>query len=249
MKTRAKYVIITILVCFAVMFSRHLFAKEYVPALPSNNIYDPRNYLTNISEDRLRSHNEKSDTQISVYVSESLYGENMNSFAEEVLKVWSQTKKKDAKLIVVVVSIDDHHAAIATSESLASSLSKLDKSDIIDELGKNMRRKRYDSMILEMIDQVESAHDSRSKTQPEDNARRKFQIADTLVQIFHYTVLVVAIILFVRKLVGPKVKHPHRGQFEYSPVTNRWSLNRVPVVPDDWSFKEHVRTLDEREVR
>ena len=248
MSRKIIYSSVIIFISFIIFYVSTSLAKAMIPALPSSNVYDPSNYLTSFSEDRLQEHNDTSDTQIRVYIADGLYGEDIDELAKEVSKVWMQSRKKDEKAITIVLSIDEHHAKLVESPALEGTLSELGKDHIIDNLQKKMRQKAYDKMIIEAIYDINKEVTNPSRVFKLGNSSFRLRLEGTLALFVLYGTFVVLLVLVVKQFVGANVKSLHMGQFEFDIMTNRWSSKRVPTVPDDWSFDAHLQTDSEGEV-
>lgn len=241
------YTLVITFIVFITLYMSTSLAKAVIPVLPSSNVYDPSHYLTSFSEDRLQEHNDASETQIRVYISDGLYGEDIDEFAKEVSKVWMQSRKKDEKAITIVLSIDDHRAKLVESPALKDTLSDLGKDHIIDNLQKKMRQKAYDKMITEAIYDINKEVTNPSRVFKWGNSSFRLHLDGTLALFALYGTFVVLLVLVVKQFVGTSVKSLHMGQFEFDIMTNRWSSKRVPLVPDDWSFDTYLQTDDEGE--
>lgn len=248
MSRKIIYSSVIIFISFILFYMGTSLAKAVIPALPSSNVYDQSHYLTSFSEDRLQEHNDTSDTQIRVYISDGLYGENIDEFANEVSKIWMQSRKKDEKAITIVLSIDEHRAKLVESPALEGTLSELGKDHIIDNLQKKMRQKAYDKMIIEAIYDIDKEVTNPSQVFKWGNSSFRLRLDAALVLFALYGTFVVLLALVVKQFVGANIKSLRIGQFEFDIMTNRWSSKHMPTVPDDWSFDAHLQTDSEGEV-
>lgn len=242
------YTLVITFISFVTFYASTSFAKAVIPALPSSNVYDPSHYLTSFSEDRLQEHNDTSDTQIRVYISDGLYGEDIDEFAKEVSKVWMQSRKKDEKAITIVLSIEENRAKLVESPALEGTLSELGKDHIIDNLQKKMHQKAYDKMITEAIYDINKEVTNPSRVFKWGNSSFRLRLEGALALFVLYGTFVVLLVLVVKQFVGTNIKSLRMGQFEFDVMTNRWSSKRVPPIPDDWSFDTYLQADDEGEV-
>ena len=79
-------------------------AETQIPERPANGIYDPQNYVTNKVSNRLAEFNSSTDTQIGVYIVDTLDGKNIDEQANEIAK--TQIKAFSSLLLLKIENLE-----------------------------------------------------------------------------------------------------------------------------------------------
>ena len=80
-----KKILLLLLVPFMFFFSP-AHAETAIPDRPSNGIYDPQHYLSEKTSKELAAFNSDSDTQIGVYIVDTLDGKSIEEQANEIAR-------------------------------------------------------------------------------------------------------------------------------------------------------------------
>ena len=129
-------------------------ADIVIPDRPSNGIYDPNHYLSSVVSDRLRELNSKSDTQIAIYIVDSLEGESLEKSANTIARSWKIGYSDSNKGALLLIAIKDRKFRIETSNHLAATLTDAKAKKILDASRDKMRAKDYDGAVLDIIQNI-----------------------------------------------------------------------------------------------
>ena len=80
-------------------------AETQIPERPVNGIYDPKNYITNKVSSRLSEFNSTSDTQIAVYIVDTLDGKNIDDQANAIAKTWQIGYSDTNKVFLLLLQL------------------------------------------------------------------------------------------------------------------------------------------------
>lgn len=140
-------------------------ADIVIPARPSNGIYDPNHYLSSDVSDRLRELNSKSDTQIAIYIVDSLEGESLEKSANTIAKSWKIGYSDTNKGALLLIAIEDRKFRLETSTNLSMTLTDAKVKEILYAARTKMRARDYSSAVIDIIESV-SSHEYSISTVP-----------------------------------------------------------------------------------
>lgn len=150
-------------------------AETQIPERPTNGIYDPKNYVTNKVSSRLAEFNSTSDTQIAVYIVDTLDGKNIDDQANAIAKAWQIGYSDTNKGILIAIAIKDRKFRIETSNEASKSLTKTNIDSILSASKSYMRKEDYDSAIINMINSIEKYIKTNNQPEKENNSQGLFQ--------------------------------------------------------------------------
>lgn len=130
------------------------YADLVIPDRPSNGIYDPNHYLSEVVSDKLIELNGKSDTQIGIYIVESLNGESLEKSANTIARSWKIGYSDSNKGALLLIAIKDRKFRIETSNHLAATLTDAKAKKILDASRDKMRAKDYDGAVIDIIQNI-----------------------------------------------------------------------------------------------
>ena len=146
--------ILASLITALLFFIGSVRADIVIPDRPSNGIYDPNHYLSSVVSDRLRELNSKSDTQIAIYIVDSLEGESLEKSANTIARSWRIGYSDSNKGALLWIAIKDRKFRIETSNHLAATLTDAKAKKILDASRDKMRAKDYDGAVIDMIQNI-----------------------------------------------------------------------------------------------
>lgn len=129
-------------------------ADLVIPDRPYNGIYDPNHYLSEVVSDKLIELNGKSDTQIGIYIVESLNGESLEKSANTIARSWKIGYSDSNKGALLLIAIKDRKFRIETSNHLAATLTDAKSKKILDASRDKMRAKDYDGAVIDIIQNI-----------------------------------------------------------------------------------------------
>lgn len=150
-------------------------AETQIPERPTNGIYDPKNYVTNKVSSRLAEFNSTSDTQIAVYIVDTLDGKNIDDQANAIAKAWQIGYSDTNKGILIAIAIKDRKFRIETSNEASKSLTKTNIDSILSASKSYMRKEDYDGAVINMINLIQDYIKTNNQPKKENNSQGIFQ--------------------------------------------------------------------------
>lgn len=150
-------------------------AETQIPERPANGIYDPQNYVTNKVSTRLAEFNSSSDTQIGVYIVDTLDGKNIDEQTNEIAKTWQIGHADTNKGVLIAIAIKDRKFRIETSNEASKYLSKNNIDSILNSSKSYMRKQDYDGAIINMIDNIAKYTKVNNQPEKEKDGQGLFQ--------------------------------------------------------------------------
>ena len=150
-------------------------AETQIPERPVNGIYDPKNYVTNKVSSKLAEFNSTSDTQIAVYIVDTLDGKNIDDQANAIAKAWQIGYTDTNKGVLIAIAIKDRKFRIETSNEASKYLTKNNINSILNSSKSYMRKQDYDGAIINMIDSIAKYIKTNNQPKKENNSQGIFQ--------------------------------------------------------------------------
>lgn len=160
-------------------------AETQIPERPDNGIYDPQNYVTNKVSTRLAEFNSSSDTQIGVYIVDTLDGKNIDEQANEIAKTWQIGHVDTNKGVLIAIAIKDRKFRIETSNEASKYLTKNNIDSILNSSKSYMRKQDYDGAIINMIDNIAKYTKINNQPEKEKGSQGLFQFENNSKQSEH----------------------------------------------------------------
>lgn len=160
-------------------------AETQIPERPANGIYDPQNYVTNKVSNRLAEFNSSTDTQIGVYIVDTLDGKNIDEQANEIAKTWQIGHADTNKGVLIAIAIKDRKFRIETSNEASKYLSKNNIDSILNSSKSYMRKQDYDGTIINMIDNIAKYTKINNQPEKEKGSQGLFQFENNSKQSKH----------------------------------------------------------------
>ena len=92
-----------------------IYAETTIPDKPTNGIYDPSHYLSEKTSTKLSEFNSNSDTQIGVYIVDTLDGESIEETANKIARDWKIGHTDTNKGALIAIAVNDRKFRIETS--------------------------------------------------------------------------------------------------------------------------------------
>lgn len=151
-------------------------AETQIPERPTNRIYDPQNYVTNKVSTRLAEFNSSSDTQIGVYIVDTLDGKNIDEQANAIAKAWQIGYTDTNKGVLIAIAIKDRKFRIETSNEASKYLTKNNIDSILNSSKSYMRKEDYDGAVINMINLIQDYIKTNNQPKKENNSQGIFQL-------------------------------------------------------------------------
>ena len=244
-----KKLLLLLLVPF-IFFLSLAHAETTIPDRPSNGIYDPQHYLSEKVSDELSNFNSNSETQIGIYIVDTLDGKNIEEQANEIARAWKIGYADTNKGALIAVAINDRKFRIETSNELSTILTDSKANEILNSSKSYMKNQDYDGAIIHMIDEVSKVVNLSSEkfeeNYKEQNRIDIFQYKTIIVVSFFIIVVIFFVFIvkyfannpdeLVEKINKRKVKE--RSSFDYQ--------GDDKLTPKDLDFKDNETWTPER---
>ena len=162
-----KKLILLLLIPFFFIIGNTVQAETTIPDRPINGIYDPNHYLSENTSIELAKANTNSDTQIGIYIVDTLDGKSIEEQANEVARSWKIGFSDSNKGALIAIAINDRKFRIETSNELNTILTDSKAKSILDNVKPEMRSKNYNLAVQKIISEIKTiaSEDSDSQTQ------------------------------------------------------------------------------------
>ena len=221
-----------------------IYAETTIPERPSNGIYDPSHYLSDKTATKLSEFNSNSDTQIGVYIVDTLDGESIEETANKIAREWKIGHTNTNKGALIAIAVNDRKFRIETSNELSTILTDAKSKSILSSSKSFMKNKDYDGAIIHMIDEIQKITSSESTSDPNEieqtigNVSTKFE--ETLTNALAIIATIIGLPL-ITKIIYEIIRYSKflkRSRFDYTGPDK--------LTPKDHNFKENKTWTTER---
>lgn len=148
-----------------------IHAETTIPDRPANGIYDPNHYLSSETSDKLAEFNSSHDTQVGVYIVDTLDGKDIESQANEVSRAWKIGHAETNKGVLIAIAISDRKLRLETSNEASVYLTDSKAKAIISSVKSQLRSKDYSSAVVSMLDSIgtEMSKDPNEQTKTNES--------------------------------------------------------------------------------
>lgn len=121
---------------------------------PANYIYDPNHRLNQDTEDELLRFNRNNETQLGIYIVDTLGFKSLESTSLEIARKWKIGYEDSNKGILLVIAVNDRKMRIETSNQVAMLLTDTESYQILDDSKPLMKEKRYNEAVSNIISAI-----------------------------------------------------------------------------------------------
>ena len=164
-----KKLILLLLIPFLFITGNIVQAETTIPDRPINGIYDPNHYLSEDTSAELAKANTNSDTQIGVYIVDTLDGKSIEEQANEVARSWKIGFSDSNKGALIAIAINDRKFRIETSNELNTTLTDSKAKSILDNVKPEMRSKNYNLAVQKIISEIKTISSSENSLSLSDD--------------------------------------------------------------------------------
>lgn len=168
-----KYLLLLLMPLLFLIAPAH--AETTIPDLPANGIYDPNHYLSSETSDKLAEFNSNHDTQVGVYVVDTLDGKDIESQANEVSRAWKIGHAETNKGVLIAIAINDRKLRLETSNEASVYLTDAKAKEIISSVKSQLRSKDYSSAVVSMLDSI----GTEMSKDPNEQTESKYDLPST----------------------------------------------------------------------
>jgi len=138
-------------------------ANMVVPDRPLNGIYDPNGYLTTSVAETLESMNAGSETQVGIYIVDTLDGSSIEEVANEVARKWKIGKQDSNSGILIAIAIKDRKFRIETSNEAAIWLPDSKASSLLNDSKPYMKEGKYTDALNRILVGISKAESRKAE--------------------------------------------------------------------------------------
>ena len=225
-----------------------IHAETTVPPKPLNGIYDPSHYLSEKAETKLAEFNSNNDTQIGVYIVDTLDGQPIEETANKIAREWKIGHADTNKGALIAISVNDKKFRIETSNELSTILTDAKSKSILSSSKSYMKNKDYDGAVIHMINEIQKITSLESISNPiDDSEKTKYNltnISNTFKETLSKALTIIATIIglpILIKIIHETIKYLKflkRSRFDYTGPDK--------LTPKDHNFKENKTWTTER---
>ena len=221
-----------------------IHAETTIPPKPLNGIYDPSHYLSEKAETKLAEFNSNNDTQIGVYIVDTLDGQPIEETATKIAREWKIGKADTNKGALIAIAVNDRKFRIETSNELSTILTDAKSKSILGSSKSYMKNKDYDGAVIHMIDEIQKITSSESTSDPNEidqtigNVSTKFEETLTKALAIIATIIGLPLITKIIYEIIRYFKFLKRSKFDYDGPDK--------LTPKDYNFKENKTWSTER---
>ena len=144
--------LLLILAPFLFLLTNTAFAID-LPDAPQNGIYDLQHYLDNSVSEHLANTNKDNNTQIGVYIVDSL-DKSIEETSLEVARHWKIGDNKSNRGVLITIAVKDRKLRIETSNEVSGDLTDIKAKQIIENAKPELRSNDYSGAVKKMITEV-----------------------------------------------------------------------------------------------
>ena len=231
-----------------------IYAETNIPPRPTNAIYDPNNYLSKDVENALRQHNNNSDTQIGVYIVDSLDGGSIEDQANKIAREWKIGYKDEDKGALIAIAIKDKKFRIETSNKVAEYLTDGEARSLLDSTKEDMRASNYSQAVTKLIAGIEkemnpdTVANSDSETEQPTKEKKKYKtysrtnITGGIIAIGMIFPIIVGV--GAKRIKNTRTNFSSVGHYTFNTETQEWEKGKTYKVPDGWDYEDFFMNAD-----
>ena len=239
-----KKLLLLFLIPFFFITYKPIYAETTIPDKLTSGIYDPSHYLSDKTKTRLSEFNSNSDTQIGVYIVDTLDGESIEETANKIARDWKIGHIDTNKGALIAIAVNDRKFRIETSNELSTILTDAKSKSILSSSKSYMKNKDYDGAIIHMIDEIQkiTSIDVTSNSEETQNNIENFptRFQNVLLKILMFGAAIIGIPLLI-KIISEIINYSKlfkRSKFDYT--------GEDKLTPKDHNFKENKTWTTER---
>lgn len=164
--------LILLLIAPLLFFMSVVSADVTIPERPSNGIYDPQGYLNSVVADTLAEMNSNSETQVGIYIVDTLEGEHIESVANRVARSWKIGKSDTNSGILIAIAINNRKFRIETSNEASTWLTDSRARELLDEAKSYMKDGNYSEGVYSILTGISNLESKKADIVKENEERQ-----------------------------------------------------------------------------
>ena len=237
-----KKFILLFLIPFFFITGNVIHAETTIPDRPINGIYDPNHYLSEDTSVELAKANTNSDTQIGVYIVDTLDGKSIEEQANEVARSWKIGHSDTNKGALIAIAINDRKFRIETSNELNTTLTDSKAKSILDNVKPEMRSKNYNLAVQKIISEIKTISSSENSLSLSDDlniVKEKLTpkkvleaVSNLLIQFLPIFFPITLFFLLISSAVSLLNRNRYSGSYGSSGYSSSYSRDGLYVKKD-----------------
>ena len=237
-----KKLILLLLIPFFFITGNIIHAETTIPDRPINGIYDPNHYLSEDTSAELAKANTNSDTQIGVYIVDTLDGKSIEEQANEVARSWKIGFSDTNKGALIAIEINDRKFRIETSNVLNTTLTDSKAKSILDNVKPEMRSKNYNLAVQKIISEIKTISSSENSLASSGDLnivkekltpKKGFEaVSNLLIQFLPIFFPITLFLLLISSAVSLLNRNRYSGSYGSSGYSSSYSRDGLYVKKD-----------------
>ena len=237
-----KKLILLLLIPFFFITGNIVQAETTIPDRPINGIYDPNHYLSEDTSIELAKANTNSDTQIGVYIVDTLDGKSIEEQANEVARSWKIGFSDTNKGALIAIAINDRKFRIETSNELNTTLTDSKAKSILNNVKPEMRLKNYNLAVQKIISEIKTISSSENSLALSDDlniVKEKLTpkkgleaVSNLLIQFLPIFFPITLFFLLISSAVSLLNRNRYSGSYGSSGYSSSYSRDGLYVKKD-----------------
>lgn len=241
-----KKILFVLAILFSFFIPTNVYAETNIPTRPNNGVYDPENYLSQDVVDKIIQHNTSSQTQIGLYVVDTLDGESIEYQANKIAKNWKIGHQDVNKGVLILIAIKDRKFRIETSDEVAVYLTDGESKTILNSTKDYMRKEDYSAGVLYIVNEIEKELTTDiNNSQPQmfvwwGNLPDFYKNAISLIIVIVFSIIV--IVRSILTVCNTDEYSSCKKEIDYDSITSDTSTNSHYTLPSSYhslTYKTH----------
>lgn len=234
--------LILLLIAPLLFFMSVVSADVTVPERPSNGVYDPIGYLNSVVADTVADMN-SSETQVGIYIVDTLEGEHIESVANKVARSWKIGKSDTNSGILIAIAIKDRKFRIETSNEASTWLTDSRARELLDEAKYYMKEENYSEGVSSILTGISNLESKKADIVQENEERQakldkeKEDMARNTKRFFFYILPSFLGLVGIGSLID-RISRLRRSKFDYE--------GNNKLYPDSYGFVYNKSWADGR---
>ena len=151
---------IILIVMFSLLIPLSTALAFTIPDRPENGFYDPDNYISMETKNKLVEFNEKhkatDHTQLGIAIVNNLEGNDIEDISKKIATEWQIGYENSNRGALLLVSINDHKFRIETSNEIRKILTDNKALEILNSTKNEMKNHNYDAAVQSIISKIDN---------------------------------------------------------------------------------------------
>lgn len=151
---------IILIVMFSLLIPLSTALAFTIPDRPENGFYDPDNYISIETKNKLVEFNEKhkatDHTQLGIAIVNNLEGNDIEDISRKIATSWQIGYENSNRGALLLISINDHKFRIETSNEMRRILTDNEALEILNSIKNEMKNHNYDAAVQSIISKIDN---------------------------------------------------------------------------------------------